>query len=135
MTNETLLDIEQAELIYSMKETTATIYGSQRDNNRVSDAAYKAADAYERAYQESGAYEDKKQSLHWRVTAEQWHYKNNRNYSHRSAYREHVKAYNRFVRKNRELGIIIAEPIEHILCALTVFWAIAPLIVNAIPAA
>ena len=70
MTNETLLDIEQAELIYSMEETTATIYGSQRDINRVSDAAYKAADAYERAYQESSAYEDKKQSLHWRVTAE-----------------------------------------------------------------
>lgn len=35
MTNETLLDIEQAELIYSMEETTATIYGSQRDINRV----------------------------------------------------------------------------------------------------
>lgn len=74
MTNETLLDIEQAELIYSMEETTATIYGSQRDINRVSDAAYKAADAYERAYQESGAYEDKKQSLHWRAAARAWHY-------------------------------------------------------------
>lgn len=78
MTNETLLDIEQAELIYSMEETTATIYGSQRDINRVSDAAYKAADAYERAYQESGAYEDKKQSLHWRVAAEKCHHKHKR---------------------------------------------------------
>ena len=118
MTNESLLDIEQAELIYSMEETTATIYGSQRDINRVSDAAYKVADAYERAYQETGNYEDKKQSLRWRVTAEQWHYKNNRDYSHRSAYREHAKAYNRFVRKNRELGIIVTEPIEHILLAI-----------------
>ena len=117
MTNETLLDIEQAELIYSMEKTTATIYGSQRDINRVSDAAYKVADAYERAYQETGDYEDKKQSLHWRVTAEQWHYKNNSDYSHRSAYREHVKAYNCFVRKNGELGII-TEPIEHILLAI-----------------
>lgn len=126
MTNETLLDIKQAKLLYSTKPLTVTDTGySQRDINRISDYAHKIADAYERAYQETGDYEDKKQSLRWRVTAEQWHYKNNSDYSHRSAYREHVKAYNRFVRKNGELGIIITEPIEHILFPLVALAAIA----------
>lgn len=88
MRNETDRDtIEQATVLYLTEKTAATIYGSWRDINRVSDAAYKVADACERAYQDSGAYEDKKQSLRWCVTAEQWHYKNNIDYSHRSAYR------------------------------------------------
>lgn len=133
MRNETDRDtIEQATVLYLTEKTAATIYGSWRDINRVSDAAYKVADACERAYQDSGAYEDKKQSLRWRVTAEQWHYKNNIDYSHRSAYRARVKAYNRFVRKNGELGIIIAGPTSHILCALTVIAVTAITIANTI---
>ena len=136
MTNETLLNIKYAKLLYSAKTLTITDTGySQRDINSISDYAHKIADAYERACQESSAYEDKKQSLHWRVTAEKWHYKDNSDDSHRRTYYERVREYNHFVRKNGELGIIVAEPIEHILCAFTVFWAIATLIVNAIPAA
>ena len=41
MRNETDRDtIEQATALYLMEKTTATIYGSWRDINRVSDAAY-----------------------------------------------------------------------------------------------
>lgn len=51
---------------------------------------------------------------------------------HRRAYYEHVREYNRFVRKNGELGIIIAEPINNILCVLTVITATASTIAAAV---
>lgn len=43
-----------------------------------------------------------------------------------------MREYNRFVRKNGEPGIIIAKPINNILCVLTVITATASAIAAAV---